>query len=367
MKKIYIILGIVALVLIAGGVFIAQRMNIAPPEPAVRTLNEPVIIERTSARDSLAVIRNTGYKFYQMGNNGSIGAEVGIKHGYLNVASNNGQMAFYAIGDSDTMIVAERWMPAEEAHNIRDIGGLFTKDGYQLKWGKVFRADELASLNKEDFKLLAPLQIQTIIDFRTSAEIEEKPDTWPDLASIDHVELSIMTDTIADKSEWLEKLKSDNFNGDSLLYMANRGFVEEFSDKYKQFFEMLLGGEMEYPVMYHCTGGKDRTGFATFLILLALGVDEQTAIDEYLMTNYYTHGKNEDMLKMAAAFYGIDPVKLRSLAGVKKEFIQGALDAISDHYGTVDNFLCEALNVCEAEKEQLKTMLLYGYETAQVD
>ena len=183
--------------------------------------------------------------------------------------------------------------------------------------------------------------------------MDEKPDTWPDLDKIDHLHIPIGVDMAGGNEEILENINKENFDWDSLMYAANQGFAMEFQNEYKKFFSLLLE-EKQYPLLFHCTAGKDRTGFASLLVLSALGVDLKTALDEYLMTNYYTQGRNEEKIITAAAIYGINPENLRKVMGVKMEFIQGALDSINKEYGSIDQYLCDALGICEEEKEKTK-------------
>ncbi|MEH0154554.1 tyrosine-protein phosphatase [Limibacter armeniacum] len=337
-------------------------------EKPAYTLHESILLSRDEAAN-LQVSFNDSieYSLYKTGASGQIGEQVAVsEQGVLQGTFTDPRTVFAAISKEDTLFVSERHIQLEGAHNFRDIGGIRTTEGYQVKWGVIYRSDKLSELTENDFSKLAKLNVQTICDFRSGVEVSEEPDTWPNLEQVNAVSLPIGDSTMTDKKEMLANLRSGNFDADSMMYEANRGFVLTYADKYKKFFSVLLE-DQSYPLLFHCTGGKDRTGLASALILSAVGVDRETITSEYLMTNYFTYGKTEDMLKKAALLYGIDSDVLRKMMGVKREFIQGAYDAIAEKYGTVDNFLEQELGVGAREKELLKEKLLYGYQSVAIE
>ena len=126
---------------------------------------------------------------------------------------------------------------------------------------------------------------------------------------------------------------------------------------YKAFFEILLN-EDNYPLLYHCTAGKDRTGFATFLLLSALGIDRETIIEDYLSTNRYMDEFAQRHLDRLSQNNEIDTDKIESIFYAKESYLEGALDAIETDYQTVENYLATALNIGEPEIKQLKRILL---------
>ncbi len=302
------------------------------------------------------------WKLYNLNADHTIGKPIIFNEkGILDKDLGNKRHYFLAVSGKDSVYLSNRHLAIEGAENARDLGGLFTKDGYQVKWGLIYRSGMLSEINNDEFEMLKSLNVQTICDFRQDAEIEEDPDTWPNIETINTVRITIGDDTISPK-EVLKQLESDDFDGDMLMQEANRGFVNTASKSYTDFFKLLLNNK-NYPILYHCSAGKDRAGFASAMILSALGVERKIIINEYLLTNYLTHGVSEDKIEKAALFYGIDADKLRKLMGVKVSYINAAFDAIDSKYGNVNNYLCEALGVCKREIEQLKSKLLYNYNS----
>lgn len=136
---------------------------------------------------------------------------------------------------------------------------------------------------------------------------------------------------------------------DSLMMEMNILLVTDPDciNRYKKFFE-LLQNKSNTPLLFHCSAGKDRTGMGAALILSALGVDEQTIMKDYLLSNIYLANKYS---KMKAA----NP-NLSSLFEVKPEFLQAGLDKIKNDHGNVENFLTKMLNIDIAK---MREMYLY--------
>jgi len=251
----------------------------------------------------------------------------------------------------------KRHIKIKGAYNIRDIGGYRTKDGRSIKWRKLFRAGKLTDIQVEKLEQLKALNVQSICDFRTTTEQQENPDKWFQLEQLNRYSLPIGEGRL-DKEDWLKKA-AETYGTEQYLYRANRSYVLKNTPQYQAFFELLLD-EKNYPLLFHCTAGKDRTGFATVLILSVLGVDQQTIIDDYLLTNQYRKKVEEAEIEEVAAKHGIDKKHLYPLLVVKEEYLKGAYDAIRESYDTMDNFLQQAIGIGELERRQLKRLLVDG-------
>jgi protein-tyrosine phosphatase len=112
-------------------------------------------------------------------------------------------------------------------------------------------------------------------------------------------------------------------------------------------------------MMFHCTAGKDRTGFGAAIIMLALGVPKETIMEDYLATNIYTHDRIERTLLIVkvASFFQTDTEALRPILGVEAVFLEEAFNAIEDHYGSTDNYLKLGLGLDEDKLQQLRDLL----------
>jgi Protein tyrosine/serine phosphatase len=177
-----------------------------------------------------------------------------------------------------------RKLPFTGAHNFRDLGGYKTSDGKTVKWGKVYRSDNLHSLTDEDLKYMERLNIKSVVDFRSDEERNEEPDRLtPDMTPI---LLPIKFEPEGVTENLTRDLTFGNLDSSNLLRDFNIILVKEFTEEYREFFRHIVdnGGE---PFLLHCTAGKDRAGFGSAMILTVLGVPREKIIEDYLLTNTY--------------------------------------------------------------------------------
>lgn len=249
----------------------------------------------------------------------------------------------------------QRYIDIPGAHNIRDLGGYVTKDGRTLKWRNIFRGGIMNNIDMNAIDQMKSLELCSICDFRTIAEQTASPDKWHDLEKLKMYPLPIGEGRV-DK---LETLTASNFNPGKAhhLYKANRSYVKQEADKFRAFIDILLV-ESNYPILFHCTAGKDRTGFASIILLTLLGIDQKTILEDYLLTNKYTEAFIETHLQSISKHLGIEPDLLVTIFQAKESYIQGAFDAIDEDYGSFDNYLQKGLNITNQETEKLKAILL---------
>ncbi|MDR3188819.1 MAG: tyrosine-protein phosphatase, partial [Prevotellaceae bacterium] len=248
----------------------------------------------------------------------------------------------------------------EEAPNFRDLGGYASANGRQTIWGKIFRSQTLASLNEHDVEKLKELGIKTVIDFRDDDEVQHTPSRLPESVKIIRLPIGVGKNNSA-KNDSTQQIMQLAMSGqlDSLQCVrfmedANRRLVTEFAPQYKAFFNVLMQPE-SYPIVFHCTAGKDRTGFAAAMLLSALDVSWDTVMADYLLTNRYRD------LKPQALWAKIPKEALpaiRQMRGVQPSYLNAAKAEIIDRYGSIDNYLEAELHIGTAEKEKLRKMLL---------
>jgi protein-tyrosine phosphatase len=140
---------------------------------------------------------------------------------------------------------------------------------------------------------------------------------------------------------------------------ANRQFVESATAKaaYKALFERLADPKM-LPATFHCTAGKDRTGWAQAVFLSIMGVPRDVIMRDYLLSNEYLKAKNDKMLAMLKG--RIDPALLEPLLGVRPEYLQAGFDAVDRDYGSMDHYVRDGLGLSDATIQALRTEFLAG-------
>ena len=262
---------------------------------------------------------------------------------------------------SGSLIVSERLIAMDGASNFRDLGGYATRDGRHVRWGQLCRSDALDELSDADVQRIGELGIRLVCDFRGPSERENAPDRLP-LADPPEVALLEIHDESVDVAAIEETIRSGDFEGvdfADLLVQGNRAFIERFSHRYAAMFERLAE-PANLPALVHCTGGKDRAGLASALILLALGVPEHTVFEDFLLTNVYTAEEIDRTLTIirVASLFRTDPEPVRALLEVRREYLQSALDAIHEQYGSVDNYLLKGLHLTVPARAALQNRLL---------
>ena len=254
--------------------------------------------------------------------------------------------------DASRAVFAARQLPMEGQPNFRDLGGYKTKEGKFVKWGMVFRSGKCNTLTEADINYLGSIPLKTVIDFRSDDERSSEPDKVPASVTTEiHYPINPGNLSSVDISEAIR-------NGDieackQYLVDGNEQFVLNFQEEYKKFFADLMSGT-KAPLMFHCTAGKDRAGFASAMFLASLGVDRQTIIEDYLLTNVMTGVTIESMKEK----YGDNDMAMCMyyISSVQPEYIEKAFSTIEKNYGTVENFLTKQLSV---DLDKMKQLYLY--------
>jgi len=250
-----------------------------------------------------------------------------------------------------------RKLPFTGAHNFRDLGGYKTSDGKTVKWGKVYRSDNLHSLTDEDLKYMERLNLKSVVDFRSDEERNEEPDRLtPDMTPI---LLPIKFEPEGVTETLMRDLTFGDLDSSNLLRDFNIILVKEFTEEYREFFRHIVdnGGE---PFVLHCTAGKDRAGFGSAMILTVLGVPREKIIEDYLLTNTYVsdHVDRKLLETELKTFFRADSDNLRKINFVEERYIQAAFDTIDSHWGGMDQYISEGLNLTEEDINKIKDYYL---------
>ena len=251
--------------------------------------------------------------------------------------------------------MSKRHYDIQGGYNIRDLGGYRTDDGGTLRWKKIFRAGILTHITDGGIVQTKDLGIRTICDFRATDERAAAPDKWYGIEQINNHSFPV-GDGRPDKFGWLTE--ADLTEGDGHhLYKSNRSYVMTYPDQFKAFFELLLD-EANYPLLFHCTAGKDRTGFAAMLLLSALGVQWETILEDYLLTNIYLEQFAEMASHKISKSVGLNKELVKSMFLARESYIKGAMDMIEQYYGTVHTFLEIKIGLGTSEITKLKQILV---------
>ena len=195
--------------------------------------------------------------------------------------------------------------------------------------------------------MLRALGLRKVFDLRGVTEREAAPHAIDDVAihslPIEPTIVQKLTDLVAAG----HRLTPADVS--ALMQDTYRGFVRGNTPRFAQLFAHLL--ESGDPVVFHCTAGKDRTGFAAALILRSLGVAHEDVMRDYLLTN-------ERLRPVVASAHGLSAEALSVLWRVQPEFLLASFEAVEQDYGGLEAYLREGLGLREAERERLRELYL---------
>ena len=255
-----------------------------------------------------------------------------------------------------------RKVPLANTHNTRDLGGYAVADGRRVKWGMLYRSDSLAELDEADVSILGELGLSRVTDFRSEEERQVAPDRLPRQTPPIVYRTVGVNNPALDVAELHRKFLAGELGSEELIALTDRrAYVSDeiLRAKWGQWLrDMATPGAL--PQMFHCTAGKDRTGYAAALVLLALGVSREDVMRDFLLSNDYLQPRIEGGLAHFAANSeaNIDPQLLRQVLGVTPTSLTGAFDAMEARYGSIDAYIEDGLGVDADTRLRLQSLLL---------
>ncbi|NVY96419.1 tyrosine-protein phosphatase [Lactobacillus sp. DCY120] len=269
---------------------------------------------------------------------------------------------------------SKQTLKLEAGINFRELGGYQTQTGQKIKSHKLVRSASLGHLSPADLDFLNNYQIAYDIDFRSSEESQQVPDRVPD--SAEYVFNPVFREDLTQASKFaddqpeeqpehdIEGMSKVPLNGHRQMIQTYRELITNSSAQkaYRTFFDKLLANDQEgHALLFHCTAGKDRTGMGAIFILTALGVDRETIVQDYLLTN--TTSKpfiNETLQKLSTVNNVSDQMydSVKSLLTVHEEYLQAADEEVQKMSGSWFNYLQKVLKVDDAQIAQLRSIYL---------
>ena len=275
--------------------------------------------------------------------------------------------------------------------NARDLGGYAIGDKV-VRSGVLLRAARLDQARPEAIERLAQkFRVQTVVDFRMTEERQGMPD--PEIPGAANIFLPVtelrdlmaanpamlklfggsLEDALAASGRMMAMYADPRTDRIAIFnQMCEYGLVnsdiylgflfgERGKQAYRAFFHALLSIEEGRAILWHCTDGKDRTGCAAMLTLFALGASRETVLEDYLMTNA-VNAQKLDAVRQQAAPHHMEAEKLELLlflsGGAVEGFMNQAIDAIIERYGSVENYLERELGIGAVEREALRARFM---------
>ncbi len=235
-------------------------------------------------------------------------------------------------------LIDGRRLALSQAVNFRDIGGYQTRDTQTVKKGLVFRSDHLSRLTQKDQQLLQQLRFKVVCDLRTVREQQNAPDLLPLDGSIHLQSLPVEANNF-DPSIVADRLKAgdDNWLTMDFFIKLYISYLDDFGPVWGKVLR-LAASRQNLPLVFHCTGGKDRTGICAALLLKALGVSEADIISDHDLSNVYNAERLQPIYTKFAAM-GIGPEKAAPYLQAPVEPLIAMLDHLKKNYGTIEDYL----------------------------
>ena len=272
---------------------------------------------------------------------------------------------------------ADRAVPLTGVRNARELGGYAAADGRTVRQGVLLRTAKLSGAAEEDLHVLVSgYHLAVVVDFRGDTEIEAAPD--PEIGGVKYLNLPVIDDSAGPPEEMeaeIEALMEQNgeITGPDRLRLAikygavsDQMYVDFLSHDqgkagYSRFFRELLALEDGRAILFHCSEGKDRTGCAAMLILFALGADEKTVMEDFLLTNEF----NADLIEADRQLLREEGIPeeemdlcLPMMDQVSPAYMAAAILWMTETCGSPLGYITQELGVTEAEIEELRNKFL---------
>lgn len=334
--------------------------NTAKSQSYNRTLKEEVFINSDTKNIELNFTQKGKYKVFQGSNQQNIdwNKPTIVTKNKL-ILSRTSPRPFFGVitPKRDTLIVAERKLIINDLDNFRDLGGIKNKDGRYVLWGKFYRSDALNELLTTSFTYIEDLHINKVFDLRSEFEIAKAKDNLPKNVIYEHFPIFADNDSgmLQGLQQKLEKGTFTQEEAEELMMKTYESFANDDAPKFNTLLHQIIVQDSN-PNVFHCTAGKDRTGYTAAMILAILKVDRQTILDEYDMTNFYTETKiKEYMANVDKLGFGtnIQPAAIAAVMSVNKKYLEKCFAIIDAKYGGIDSFIKNQLGFSDQEREEI--------------
>ena len=242
-----------------------------------------------------------------------------------------------------------RWIALDGTRNCRDLGGIPVKHG-TTKYGVLYRSDALNLLTHADQQRLSELGLSAILDFRVDFEITKAPNRLNDtLAALQKSRSFLPKSTHA----LFDMVNNGEIDGEGVQhYMCEQYKILtlEHTHEYRQVLDDILAANGQ-SLLFHCTSGKDRTGMLSAIVLASVDASEDEIIADYTLTN----GRIEPIAYLKEAR---DPTIVQHIMAAAPAYIQTSLQTMREEFGSVNNYLSDALGLSSDERSTLRALLV---------
>lgn len=259
-------------------------------------------------------------------------------------------------------------IPIDGAANLRDLGGWTTAGGGTVTYGALYRSTDLAGVTDAGLKVLAGLELTTVFDLRTTAERDAKPDRVP--PGVADIHLDVLADLPGNPAAAAADLPKILAEPEQIeKYLQDASVIEQMADAYRGIVSSdsalasyhtmyaTMAEAPKRPALFHCTTGKDRTGWGAAALLTMLGVSRDDVYTDYLATNTEILPYTQPMYDTFAANGG-DPKLLEPFLGVESPYLDTAFEEMKTKFGTIDGYFTDGLGLDADVTAELRGALI---------
>ena len=268
------------------------------------------------------------------------------------------------MAETETEFKPGRRIDIPSVPNLRDIGGYVIAGGGRVRTGQLYRSVELNHLQGEDLVRFAELGIRTVVDLRTASERAAEPDNLP--PSTEQVICDVLAGSQSAAPASVLKVLSDPalaeqmLGGGRAVALFEQGYRDIVSlpsalSAYRDFFDKIAQAAHR-PALFHCTTGKDRTGWAAAATLLLLGVAQQDVLYDYELSNRDLLPALKPIFEHFTAIGG-DRRLLEPVLGVDASYLFAAMDEMNQRFGSIEGYFTDGLHITPDAQQQLRSAL----------
>lgn len=260
--------------------------------------------------------------------------------------------------DGRSRVVGERLVPLQGARNFRDLGGYPTAEGGSVRWGQAFRSDHLGALTATDVERIAALGIRTVVDYRGQPERDEHPSKLPAGVIVHHLPIA---EELAEQTTPLDRIRAGEITSWTVEDMTELylGILERHAATFARVLTWLADPHSR-PLLFHCAGGKDRTGLTAALVLSVLGVPRDHVLADFELTNLFRSEERLAGLRTDLEAAGVDVDALATMFIAPRPALEASLEELERSYGGPVEYLRRRGGLAAETVDALRRELVAG-------
>ena len=231
-----------------------------------------------------------------------------------------------------------RWIKIDGASNVRDMGGWSTASGQKVKYGMLYRGQNIDNISDAGISTIKQLGLKTELDLRYERQKNQKQGTGMNYVFLD---TSAQYDRIFDDA-----------------------YANEVKTNYKKIFE-LLSNESNYPFYAHCSAGADRTGVFAFLTNGVLGVSYEDLTRDFELTSFSSSGKRWRGAGLGGTFSENDDIMQQDQSNYvawgklyKGMMEYGRKNGCTTLQSSIEHYLVNYIGVPQSQIDSFKRIML---------